>query len=213
MPGLSIVIEAVCNRWTVQNRNLEGQASRNWSAHFPVLRVQIFRTTEYPQHDIHDLHTVNKQGKLFPHHPDIHFVSGACPWFLYLWFLTHSPFPLYIPCYLRSLETKEERLSFVSIITGTFSSLIKRMAPLFEKSNYEPVKDSEEFEAENRARFVQPSYEKPYRRLRIINVFLIFALVLAVTYAAYVRLHPHNSAALLGTDPFGFVPPGRPGES
>lgn len=85
------------------------------------------------------------------------------------------------------------------------------MAPLFEKSAYESVKDSEEFEAENRTRFAQPSYEKPYRRLRVINVFLIFALVLAVTYAAYVRLHPHNNAApLLGTDPFGFIPPGRP---
>ncbi|KAI7774490.1 hypothetical protein LA080_008297 [Diaporthe eres] len=81
------------------------------------------------------------------------------------------------------------------------------MAPLLDKTTYEPVKDSEEFEGENRARFAQPSYEKPYRRVRIINVFLIFALVLTATYAAYVRLHPRNNAPLLGTDPFGFIPP------
>lgn len=87
------------------------------------------------------------------------------------------------------------------------------MAPFVEKTTYEAVKDSEEFEAENRAQFAPPSYEKPYRRLRIINVFLIFALVLSVTYAAYARIHPHTSAPLLGTDPFGFIPPGRPGQS
>ncbi|TLS21207.1 uncharacterized protein PpBr36_10614 [Pyricularia pennisetigena] len=79
-----------------------------------------------------------------------------------------------------------------------------------DKEIYEPLRDSLEFEAEKAAQFQPTSYERPYRRLRVINAFLIAALTLTVSYLAYVKLRPHQNQQegnLLGSDPFGLIPP------
>ncbi|KAL1795380.1 hypothetical protein ACET3X_007196 [Alternaria dauci] len=81
-------------------------------------------------------------------------------------------------------------------------------------------------EKEAIAEYNETRYERKYRRLRIVSIFLVLALVLTVPYTAYVGMHRHGHAQPhpahkhvpdgdhnqyaadvgLGVDPFGWVP-------
>lgn len=93
------------------------------------------------------------------------------------------------------------------------------MAPLLQKTEYEalqarPSSDSDDImeqQTSNRASYDGTSYERSYRRLRVVNICLIVALLLTIPYTLYVRMHMHShgSDIPLGADPFGYVPVGE----
>ncbi|KAI9146788.1 thioesterase [Paramyrothecium foliicola] len=85
------------------------------------------------------------------------------------------------------------------------------MAPPRRKQTYKSLNSdgsraSEELESSDMASFAPLSYEKPYKRMRMITIFLTFALILTASYAVYVHTHSHSSDVLLGADPFEMVP-------
>lgn len=54
----------------------------------------------------------------------------------------------------------------------------------------------------------QPTYERQYRKQRLLNIFLIINLVLISSYTLYLHVHGRRDAVPLGADPFGYVPVG-----